>query len=222
MLNKQQSLLAIDLYEAGIIKIDIENGFKLKGHEKNPDMPLSPVYINLRFNRWSNKLPIRIGSALYSLIKKEELKFDAIAGIPSTGQPLAKAFNLRHLIEGSCDTYPTINLTKKASDTKREVVYTGKKSDVAGKRILLIDDVISGGNSAIEAARAIELAGGNTAGIVVLVDRNQAGTHILRTMNYTTYSYLPLKKMIHLYWKARLIQKREYYVIKEYLNKTNT
>ena len=49
-LNKVQRDFALRLHEIGAVKIDtrLDGGFKLKLHEKNPDAPLSPFYLNIR------------------------------------------------------------------------------------------------------------------------------------------------------------------------------
>jgi hypothetical protein len=51
MLVKNREQLAVELLNIGAIKF---GNFRLKLHEKNPDAPLSPIYIDLRLLRSSS------------------------------------------------------------------------------------------------------------------------------------------------------------------------
>src|SRR3989339_800044 len=72
--------------------------FKLKLHEKNPDAPLSPFYINLRTkDNPTNPGPLTeedcdlIATALLVIVRQNGLKFQAVAPIPHAADPIIEA-----------------------------------------------------------------------------------------------------------------------------------
>lgn len=72
--------------------------FKLKLHEKNPDAPLSPFYLNLRTkNNPTNPGPLTeddcdsIATALWGIVQRNDLDFQAVAGIPHAADPIIEA-----------------------------------------------------------------------------------------------------------------------------------
>jgi orotate phosphoribosyltransferase len=61
----------------------------------------------------------------------------------------------------------------------------------AGDRVVLIEDVITTGGSALKAATAIRAAGGTIIGILALVDREEGGRQALESAGY------PVRALAH-------------------------
>lgn len=72
----------------------------------------------------------------------------------------------------------------------------------AGERVLLVDDVLTSGGSILRAAQAVRELGGNVAGAIVLVDREEGGREKLLEEGieahgvYRKSDLLPLKKAL--------------------------
>lgn len=69
----------------------------MKLHEKNPDAPLSPFFLNLRSGDNPKPGPLAsvdfdlIARALWEKTTEEGLSFQAIVGIPNAGDPIIEA-----------------------------------------------------------------------------------------------------------------------------------
>jgi orotate phosphoribosyltransferase len=59
---------------------------------------------------------------------------------------------------------------------------TGKRVEgpfVAGDRVIVVEDVITTGGSALKAVEAVREAGGQVLGVLALVDREEGGREVL-------------------------------------------
>ncbi len=90
-LTQTQEQVADRIHDRGAIKF---GAFKLKLHEKNPDAPLSPIYLTLRIPENGGPLTDDdvevIGQELYAMVQREGVIFDLVVGIPRAGEPFAK------------------------------------------------------------------------------------------------------------------------------------
>ena len=83
MISDQKLKLAGQLLKIGAIKF---GNFRLKLHEKNPDAPLSPIYIDLRLLR---SFPDVIDSAVESIRQlSADFIFDIYADVPTAATPI--------------------------------------------------------------------------------------------------------------------------------------
>ncbi|HEY4499140.1 MAG TPA: orotidine-5'-phosphate decarboxylase [Candidatus Paceibacterota bacterium] len=141
--------------------------FKLKLHEKNPDAPLSPIYLNIReLPDWLYTLA---GDVLHDLIIQEGIAdFDYVIGIPKAGEPigvaLAKAIGKPHL-----------RIEKTETDGGRKITSHILDSFEKGKRVLLVDDLVTKADTKREAIQSVEANGLEVVATVVLYDREQGG-----------------------------------------------
>jgi len=107
------------------------------------------------------------------------LKFDRIAGIPYAGLPLAV------IISQELDV-PLIYARKEAKNygnvRRIEGIYS------VGETIVVVDDVITDGQSKMEAIEPLEKAGLIVKDIVILIDRQQGGVSRMAEKGYTLTS----------------------------------
>lgn len=87
---------------------------------------------------------------------------EVLAGLELGGVPIATAISL-------ATGMPAAFVRKKAKDYGTCLAVEG--SDVAGKRVVLIEDVITTGGAVVEAVKLVEAAGGNVVGIVCAIWR---------------------------------------------------
>ncbi len=66
----------------------------------------------------------------------------------------------------------------------------------AGDRVIIIEDVITTGGSAIRAARAVGEAGGSVAGVLALVDREEGGREAIEAAGYTVRALVTASQIV--------------------------
>ena len=84
-LTETQQAFADALLATGAVKF---GAFRLKLHEKQPDAPLSPIYVDLRTLR---SFPDALDDAVVTLVEMiaaRELSFDLYADVPQAATPL--------------------------------------------------------------------------------------------------------------------------------------
>jgi len=203
-------IIACAFIHGRIVQIDTERGFLLALHDKNPEEPLSPIYIELRLEthlnkpgKMTGKLLEKIAAELCDLLKEREIRFDALTGIPNAGSPIADA--LATAIEKKWgEKYPVICLKKKGktADGKRAGFYI---SDIAGltegSKVLLVDDLITAAGSKLDAIETLEKAGMSVQDIVLVIDREQGGRNILEKSGYKVCSLFSLIDLLSFWQK---------------------
>ncbi|MFA5935582.1 MAG: hypothetical protein WC787_01885 [Patescibacteria group bacterium] len=153
--------LALKLFELGAFKdyrqSDDGLGFKLAAHRQNPNRPLSPFYLNLRTEDNPKPGPLtpetvkRMGIEMEKLVREKNIVFDALAGIPNAGTPLAEAM---HDAMPRTMCKPLLGLTKHRNDVYGiERVVQGDMRP--GLRLLLVDDVTSDLKSKVRTAQIL-------------------------------------------------------------------
>ncbi len=166
----------------------------------------SPIYIDLRILASYPETLKLIAKELGSLMK--ELEFDLIAGIPYAAIPIATAVSLEY-------NYSMIYPRKEVKEhgTKRKIEGVYKK----GQKVLVIDDLITTGESKIEAVQPLKEAGLKVTDIVVLIDREQGGKQELLEQGLKLHSVLTLTEMLEELKKENLIEEKIMENVKEYL-----
>ncbi len=196
MLSPKKRELAEQLFEIGAVKF---GAFRLKLHEKNPDAPLSPIYIDLRILR---SFPPAMALAIdvyLELIKG--LKFDCLADVPTAATPMTAILSYRLQA-------PMISPRK---DEKGHGL--SRKIDgvfAAGQTVLLIDDLITQAESKLEAIGILEANGLKVRDVVVLVDREQGGPRQLEKAGYRLHCALGLGELLSYYRQAGKIDTSQY------------
>jgi len=144
----------------------------------------SPVYLDLRL-LVSDPLLLADVAAAYARVL-DGLAFDRIAAIPYAGLPIGTAVALA---TGRPMVYPRKEV--KGYGTGRAV--EGRFE--AGETAVVLDDLISSGESKREAIAPLEAAGLVVRDVVVLVDREGGGREDLAATGYRLHSVLTLTQI---------------------------
>jgi len=168
--------LAERLFEVGCVKF---GHFTLKSGLK------SPIYIDLRLLVSYPGLLSEVASAMAE--KARQCDYDRIAAIPYAGLPIGVALSLAL---SSPLIYP-----------RREVKQYGTRKAIEGayrqgERVLVVDDLITRGDSKLEAIAPLEEAGLSVHDIVVLIDREQGGAQDLAKRGYALHAVFRLSELL--------------------------
>lgn len=148
------------LKELGIIKYS-EIPFTLKSGEK------SNIYFNLRELVAYPDILEKVADAIYQKIK--HISFDLICGIPYTGIPIVSIISQKYKI-------PMIVCKKERKTYGLGGIIDGKFN--VGDRVVLIDDLITDGQSKLEFIEILENEGLNVNAIGVYLDRTLQNTKL--------------------------------------------
>lgn len=184
--------------------------FVFKHHEATPEAPLSPMYLNLR------NLPENIINKIAEVMSKIELEEtpDVCTGIPNAAVPYAKKFS-----ELSGIPYVTI-FDKDDNPSHHQILAHKDAPDGFGKKLLLVDDLITKGGSKFEAIEVAEKLGYKVCGLLVLVDRGEGGKQIIEGRGYKLYAALTLQDLLDYYLEKGMVTKKQFDETVEYLNKS--
>lgn len=194
--------VAMGLFHIGAIKF---GAFRLKLHEKNPNAPLSPIYVDLRLVRSHPNLMDAVVAVFQQTAKK--LKFDILADVPTAATPIVAV--LSHTTR-----FPMITPREgKTHGSEAKIDGAFKKAQVA----LLVDDLITKADSKLAAIAVLESNGLIVKDVVVLVDREQGGREQLERVGYNLHAAYTLSSMLGYYWGNGAIDQNKYDEVISYL-----
>ena len=193
-----------------------ERGFRLKLHEENPEAPLSPIFFNLRTPDNPKPGPltpefVRLAASCMRGIQLEnEVECDAVVGVPWAGDPFAK--ELAAFMGFTC-----LSMVKWECGGRRCIARLSDPIPATITRVLLVDDLISGADSKIEAIQNLREDGVEVADVMVLVDREQGGRKRLEERSCVLHSVFTISELLNFYVFAGTISARLCTNILEYL-----
>jgi orotate phosphoribosyltransferase len=107
------------------------------------------------------------------LAATSDLDFDAVGGLTMGADPVAAAMVHAAAADGRDLDAFVVRKGEKAHGLQRRI----EGPDVAGRRVLAVEDTSTTGNSVLTAVTALREAGAEVAGVAVLVDRG-ARAHV--------------------------------------------
>ena len=133
---------------------------------------ISPYFFNAgRFN--SGYAAAKLGRCYAAAIASLEVEFDVLFGPAYKGIPLV-ALAASALAEHHDRDYPFAFNRKEAKDHGEGGAIVG--ANVSGKKVLILDDVVTAGTAVKEVATVIGDAGGTPVGVLVALDREEIGS----------------------------------------------
>lgn len=159
-------------YKADFLKAAIDGGVLSFGQFELKSKRISPYFFNAgKFYRADLLCAISTAFAKAIIEAEKELDFDIVFGPAYKGIPLATS-TVDKLAQLAPEKYEQLCY----SFDRKEPKDHGEGGNIVGaplkgKRILIVDDVITAGTASREAINKIEKEGGIVAGIVVALDR---------------------------------------------------
>ncbi|MBN9621203.1 MAG: orotate phosphoribosyltransferase [Actinobacteria bacterium] len=130
-------------------------------------------YVDLRRITLHRVAAPLVGEQLWELTA--DLGYEAVGGLTLGADPVATA--VLHASGGAVDAF-LVRKAQKAHGMQQQV----EGPSVAGRRVLIVDDVSTTGSSPLTAARAVEEAGAVVAGVALIADRG--GVDVIREAGY--------------------------------------
>jgi uridine monophosphate synthetase len=181
-ISPQHEALAIALHRIGALKF---GEFKLKSGL------ISPFYVDLRLLASHPDVLELAGAALAGLVAP--LNYDRLAAIPYAALPIGVALSLNN-------KRPLIYPRKEKKEYGTGNLIEGEFK--AGETALVIDDLITKGDSKIEAIKPLKEAGLIVNDIAVILDRESGGTAAMAAVGIKVHALLNLTEMLDILQKA--------------------
>lgn len=170
----------------------------------------SPYYIDLRQTISSPITMDWIANSLTRIIINEigREKIDRILGVPTAGIPFATVVSQKLGL-------PLIyyRQARKEHGVRKKVEGILERND----RVLVVDDLITTGESVIEAAEVVRDQGGVVNELVVLLDREQGGQERLRAHRIEPHILFKISDAMNWLHSVGLIGHEIYETIKRYI-----
>ena len=138
----------------------------------------SPFYIDCRPAAMSAQGMVLIGRMAWDAIRRVGWKPSAVGGLTMGADPVSYAIAAASF--GSDAPVDAFSVRKEVKDHGTGRVIEGNFKPGAG--VVIVEDVITSGDSARRAAEAVERAGGKVLGIVAVVDREEGGKDALEAI----------------------------------------
>ncbi len=182
--------LILELYDIGCI---------LFGDYVQASGQTLPYYIDLRTIISKPQIFHRVLKAYAEIL--EILSFDRIAGIPYGSLPTATGLSLR--------------LNKPMIYPRKEVKAHGTRRQIEGsyqpaETVVVVDDVLITGRSAMEGAEKLRAAGLKVEDIVVLIDHEQGARERLQEQGYRGHAVLTLSEIKTTLFRAGRIDEAQF------------
>ena len=163
-----------------------------------------PYYIDLRKIISNPQVFEQILSAYANVL--QDLSFDRIAGIPYGSLPTATGLALRL-------NYPMIYPRKEVKAHGSRRLIEGNFS--AGETVVVVDDILISGKSAMEGAEKLKSAGLNVNDIVVFIDHEQGVKDRLKANGYQAHAVLTISDITETLYEAGRINQEQYQALAE-------
>lgn len=169
----------------------------------------SPIYIDLR-RIIARPTLLKLAAQAYAELL-QPLMFDHLAAVPYGALAIGTAVSL--LIER-----PFIFPRKEAKSYGTGRVIEGLFN--AGDKVVIIEDLVTKGGSALKAIQTLEAADLVVSDVVVLIDREQGGRERLAEAGYQLHTVLVMSEVLHILLAAGKISASEVTAVQTYLEST--
>ncbi len=193
--------IALELHAIGALKF---GEFTFKSGIK------SPMYMDLRLFVSYPKLLKKVAKAYAQMI--EPLAYDRLAGIAYAALPIAGAVSLEM-------EQPWIYMRKeglaKGYGLKKSIEGEYKQGDV----IVVIDDLITKGDSKLEVIGPFKDNGLTIKDFVVLIDYEKGGSALLREKGYSLHAFITMREVVEIMKSEGRIDEAKYKQCLDFLGK---
>jgi orotate phosphoribosyltransferase len=150
----------------------------------------SSYYIDCRLTTLDPRGAWLVGQVMHSIIQREAsvlgVRVDGVGGLTMGADPIALAVGMHSSLVGQTPPWQPFVVRKAPKVHGQAKLVEGNFN--AGDSVVVVDDVVTKGDSTIKAIEAINQAGGKIAFVAVLVDRQQGGREKIEALGYRVFS----------------------------------
>lgn len=152
----------------------------------------SSFYIDARMTTMSPEGLAMIGPLSLDLLKTRSWKPDSVGGLTLGADPVSFSIS-----RASVDRQPLIRAFTVRKQAKSH--GTGNLIEgpfVSGDAVVIVEDVVTTGQSALQAIDAVVRAGAHVLGVLAVVNREEGGTETIREHGFETASLVSIKELL--------------------------
>lgn len=152
----------------------------------------SSYYVDSKLTTFDAKGISLIGKQVFQIIKSKNEHISAVGGLTMGADPIA----ISTIIAALNENYPL-----KGFSMRKEAKLHGKQKLLEGNldvtdNVVILDDVITTGNSTIKAIEAVEQYGSNIIMVIALVDRCEGGVEKINKLGYDVHAIFTINDLI--------------------------
>jgi orotate phosphoribosyltransferase len=152
----------------------------------------STVYVDVRLTTMSPEGMVLIGSLALERINSMAWNPDSVGGLTLGADPVAFAISYSSAPYSAPIRAFTVRKEAKTHGTGNLIEGPFQSGD----RVVVVEDVITTGKSALQAIDSIEKAGGQIQGILAIVDREDGGREKIEARGYPVTALTAISKLI--------------------------
>lgn len=152
----------------------------------------SSLYIDARLTTMSPQGLLLVGPLGLAAIRDAGWRPDSVGGLTLGADPISYAISYASATSGTPLRAFTVRKEAKAHGTGRLIEGPFAADDT----VVIIEDVITTGGSALRAAEAVRAAGGTVAGVLALIDREEGGREAIEAEGYAVHALAPASEII--------------------------
>lgn len=168
MENRKQRLIDLLVNKSLIVAAPGES-FTLASNK------VSTYYLDVRKTALSPEGHHLLGNHIYQIIHDNFRDTDAVAGVALGGCPIASSIAFASFIHKH--SIPALYIRKEVKEYGTRNVIEG--DFYAGMHVVLVEDVVTTGQSSLRAINALTIAGIHVIGVITVVDREEGGAELV-------------------------------------------
>lgn len=152
----------------------------------------STYYIDCRRTTMHAEGLALVGALGLDAIRRLDWTADAVGGLTLGADPVAYA-----LARASADAPPLVHgFTVRTAAKEHGAGRRIEGCFASGARVVVVEDVITTGGSALEAVRAVRAAGGVVLGVLAVVDRDEGGREAITREGLPVHALVGARELL--------------------------
>lgn len=152
----------------------------------------SSIYVDCRTTTTHAEGQYLVGQLGWELLRDAGFHPAAVGGLTMGADPVAYAIAYTSWLAGEPVNAFSVRKQPKDHGTGRRI----EGSFEAGTRVVVIEDVVTSGGSALAACDAVEAEGGSVAGVLALLDREVGGRDRIEDAGYRLLSLFRISDLV--------------------------
>jgi orotate phosphoribosyltransferase len=158
----------------------------------------SDLYVDCRVTTLDARGAVLVGRVLHDLLRREEgsrnLQIGSLGGLTLGADPITLAVAIASSLAGDQPPVHAFVVRKEAKGHGRGKRIEGNFTP--DQPVVVVDDVITTGDSTLKAIQAIEDEGGKVAFALILVDRQEGGRENIESKGYPVVAAFTRQELV--------------------------